>query len=587
MTADEGQGIVRQFVRGRISRREFMVRALGLGVSAATVASVLAACGGDSDEENVRDSAVVKAPPPGPKGSVLEVYTRPVDDAFDPPIQLTTVRQTVPTIKYESGDDVNNNPWTRAYARKYGIVVETLWAVDASQFEQKTDLMMGSGDLPDFFLANQEQLQQLVEADQLADLTEVYETQASERVKDVIMEGGPIPLESATFDGRLMAIPFTYPNKEGTPVIWVRTDWLKKLDLPEPETMEDFLRISEEFTASDPDGNGKDDTFGLALDQDLGLGIGFMNGHHAYRGIWIEDESGKLVYGSVQPEMREALQQLQQMHEAGQIDREFGAKDPTRVYEDITAGRIGLWYGSGYSGFYPLQVAKTNNPDAEWRAYPIVSADEQPARVQVEQPTVGGYWVVRKDVENPEAIMKMLDFWVQTFYESKERELYEYFVQSGTSEVWQMKAASVYKTYKNLDQSKAIVEVMNGEKDESELTAEGRDVLNKVTAYENGEPGEEYVNWAWWANYGPEGAMLNAIDEYVSEDLFAEDQFYATPTQTMSQRGPNLEKLEDETFTKIIRGAPIEEFDRFVEQWKQLGGDKMTDEVNEWYAEQP
>jgi len=30
--------------------------------------------------------------------------------------------------------------------------------------------------------------------------------------------------------------------------------------------------------------------------------------------------------------------------------------------------------------------------------------------------------------------------------------------------------------------------------------------------------------------------------------------------------------------------ASIDEFDKFVAQWKQLGGDQITAEVNEWYA---
>ncbi|MGG3280993.1 hypothetical protein [Paenibacillus solani] len=41
-----------------------------------------------------------------------------------------------------------------------------------------------------------------------------------------------------------------------------------------------------------------------------------------------------------------------------------------------------------------------------------------------------------------------------------------------------------------------------------------------------------------------------------------------------------------ETFTKIIRGAAsVDEFDQFVLNWKNLGGDQITQEVNEWYAD--
>ena len=48
----------------------------------------------------------------------------------------------------------------------------------------------------------------------------------------------------------------------------------------------------------------------------------------------------------------------------------------------------------------------------------------------------------------------------------------------------------------------------------------------------------------------------------------------------------NLEKLENETFMKIIMNQePIEAFDTFVEEWYAQGGDKITEEVAEYYNE--
>ena len=41
-----------------------------------------------------------------------------------------------------------------------------------------------------------------------------------------------------------------------------------------------------------------------------------------------------------------------------------------------------------------------------------------------------------------------------------------------------------------------------------------------------------------------------------------------------------------ESFTKIIMGASLDEFDKFVASWKSLGGDKIIEEVNAWYDTQ-
>ena len=55
----------------------------------------------------------------------------------------------------------------------------------------------------------------------------------------------------------------------------------------------------------------------------------------------------------------------------------------------------------------------------------------------------------------------------------------------------------------------------------------------------------------------------------------------------MKTKSATLEKLVEETYLKIIMGElPVSEFDTFVENWKSLGGDEITQEVNDWYDQQ-
>lgn len=62
------------------------------------------------------------------------------------------------------------------------------------------------------------------------------------------------------------------------------------------------------------------------------------------------------------------------------------------------------------------------------------------------------------------------------------------------------------------------------------------------------------------------------------------NEFIGAATPRMAEVGATLEQLELETFIKIIMGAAsIDEFDKFAENWKKLGGDEVTAEVNEWY----
>ena len=46
-------------------------------------------------------------------------------------------------------------------------------------------------------------------------------------------------------------------------VLLVRSDWLKKVGMRPPRTWADLEKVAEAFTTQDPDGNGKNDTYGL------------------------------------------------------------------------------------------------------------------------------------------------------------------------------------------------------------------------------------------------------------------------------------------------------------------------------------
>ncbi|WP_409342806.1 extracellular solute-binding protein [Paenibacillus sp. MBLB4367] len=541
---------------------------------------VLSACSKTAEEPktSASPSASASADPKASASPAASASAAPANaNKYNPPITLTTVGKVLPTVKYAAGDSVDNNPWTRAYESEYGIKVKYNWTVDPTQWEQKTNLMIASGDIPDFFMASGVQFKQLVEAGLLADMTDAY-AKAPDSVKKVLTEGGDQPLKSATVNGKLMAIPWTGVPKEGSQMIWVRTDWLKKLNLPEPKTMDDVLKISAAFTAQDPDGNSKNDTFGLALDKDFTILTGFVNGFGAYRDIWLKDASGKLVYSTIQPAMKTALQKLQEMAKQGQIDPEFGTKAFAKVAESIVAGKIGMMYNSPYSGLYPLQSGKDKDPTMEWKAFPIVSANGQQAKNQTDLGVVG-YWVVKKGVKQPEALFKMIDFWIKTFYDNKDDDIYKKYVNDGNVEIWQMNAIAVYKAFKNADQKIKVTKALET-KDTSQLTGDDKGVYNNITKFLAGDNS----SWGWNSIFGKDGSM-GVTDTYRQNNQYIANEFITSPLPAQVEKGPALDKMKNELFTKIILGtASIDQFDKFVEDWKKNGGDEITKEVNDWYA---
>ena len=46
---------------------------------------------------------------------------------------------------------------------------------------------------------------------------------------------------------------------------FIRKDWLDKLGLEQPKTIDDFYNVLKAFKEQDPDGNGANDTYGMIV----------------------------------------------------------------------------------------------------------------------------------------------------------------------------------------------------------------------------------------------------------------------------------------------------------------------------------
>ena len=84
--------------------------------------------------------------------------------------------------------------------------------------------------------------------------------------------------------------------------------------------------------------------------------------------------------------------------------------------------------------------------------------------------------------------------------------------------------------------------------------------------------------WSGAGDYSGEGR----IDYYDLNGMFIQNAYTGANTDSMVLYNATLEQLRLDTFPRIITGdASIDEFDNYVEQWKALGGDMITQEVNE------
>ncbi|MEK4853101.1 extracellular solute-binding protein [Paenibacillus sp. FSL H7-0756] len=550
-------------------------------------ALLLSACSGKLESGNGGKEAAA-GNDPKPNAAVDE---SPLGK-YDPPIEVSFVRDLGDVVENNvlgvlKDETIDNNRWTQLYEDQLGIKIKYNWIVKGSQtsdqYLQKINVTLASGDLPDVTPVNATQLKQLADSDQIEDMTALYEKYASPFTKKVLSGEGTSVFDAATFDGKLMAIPSLESSIERSMYIWIRTDWLEKLGMQPPKTMADVLAISEAFADKDPDGNGKKDTYGLGITKDLwggAMGLeGFMAGYNAYPNIWLDDGTGKLVYGSIQPEVKKALQVLQDMAKKGQLDQEFGVKDGGKVSELISAGKIGMEYGEQWNSIWPLQLNRDNDPKAQWQAFPIVSESGDTPKVPLKFSTTR-FFAVKKGAAHPEAVIKLFNLHLEKNW-GETAEFDKYFAPPEAESVWQLSPVTPYPVTKNVDAFREI-DAARKAGDFSTLKGEAKTIQEKLESYASGST-EGFALWGWERIYGEQGSM-GIADQYIKNDQFIQEKFVGAPTPTMVERKTTLEKQQNEMFVKIILGDPIDKFDQFVKDWKKLGGDQITQEVNEWYA---
>ncbi len=518
---------------------------------------------------------------------------------YDPPITVTTVRKFNSGTIFPPDESWDNNIYQNELKNQLGIEMKNLWIVDDQLYPKKLNVSMVSGDLPDVFEVDLQQLQVLNEAGVIADLTDVYNQYASDLTKKALEAADSLPIKVSSFDGKLMAIPYGGGGRDDAQFIYIRTDWLKKLNLPGPKTMDDVMNIAKAFANGDPDGNGKKDTFGLNMDLNLFNGWagldGFFNGYHAYpfnpggkaTGLQLVflKKGDKLDYADIQPEVKTALIKLNELFEAGAINPEFSVNSGEKSAEQATSGKVGMTFGQFWNPYWPLSGMKEADPkhEADWTLYPLVSADDQPVLALSNTFSPSRFWVVSKESKNPEAAIKLLNFFMEKNYgETRDEKYHSVTVDDKSVATFGFSPIQGGFAETNQDDFYSVQDAL-ASKDPSKLNPTAKSYYDQILAYRAGDN----KNWGGEKVFGTlDASAYGLLGTYKKNNQFMTNEYYGTPTLTMISKGPALRDLEVKTFTKIIMGEePPEAFDQFVKDWAEQGGTQILAEVNEWYSQ--
>lgn len=235
----------------------------------------------------------------------------------------------------------------------------------------------------------------------------------------------PASLALAKFDGKQMCtveVP-NLPRREG---LVIRKDWLDKLGLKAPTTIDELLVVAKAFTEKDPDGNGKNDTYGIGGFWDSGQ-WGLSNRFDFFTGAYglpsgttaspgwsfaTPDKFGLLVRDPDYPKMLAAFKQFM---DAKVIEPDWPAlsRDDFRVRH--AQGKYGIMWEDFAALTLQANYAKfdANVPTGEYIPLPPLKASTGKTPYLGAFGSVGNYFAMSKkaaDAGKGSAIAKLLEW---------------------------------------------------------------------------------------------------------------------------------------------------------------------------------
>lgn len=509
---------------------------------------------------------------------------------YDPGITLRGAWLDTGGTKFIPGnpdyDSAEKNVFITAYKEKLGIDVVYDWvSADSEAYDTKWNMAMAKKGLPDFGMVNETQYKMLLEADMVMDMTDIFDQYASDKYKEFLAADGGATLGYSLMDGRMMGLPITGATPDSVELLFIRKDWLDKLGLSVPKTIDELINAAKAFKENKL---GGPDTYGIvgnqqSFDYDLGF-LGFMNGYGAYPNAWMKDSAGKLVYGSTMDQIKEPLLKLQELYKAGLINKDFAVTNISIAKEDVTAGKVGIAYGTYYLASGVADNAKAD-PDAEWIIAEIPTKDSSPAIPQ-SSVTRSQFIFVNKDCEHPEAVVKLINLEIDLMFNEDPEVVSKYTthnVGEGDAAVGVQTSkyvASVYFSgmpWQNLIRHKESVAALETKKEEFSIVL-SQTTYNNHLKYLDGDISQ----WNSYHIFGPEGTY-SIIGKIWDEGRIILDEYKAIPTQTMTDLKQILDDAMKTAMIKVIMGEDISVYEKAVKDWYANGGQTMTDEVNQWH----
>ncbi len=369
-------------------------------------------------------------------------------------------------------------------------------------------------------------------------------------------------MDAMRVDGKLFAIPNAAAsgNADYTNVntgFMVRQDWLDKLQLKAPTTLDEFTNMLQQFKDKDPNGNG-DKNIALTVDSSLQLWDYGMGGAFGIATQWT-DVNGELVPRVMMPGFKDYILYLKDLYKKGLLDNETPANQASTAQEKFTSGRAGAFSMSHWANVPTVaDTMKNTQPDAKYTYLAPLSGPYGAGAIAAGdlKYAVDNFVFIPKSSEHATDVIKY-------FNEKLESETFKGMVIGEENVHYTVKDGGFYP----------ILPQFFEERGNANLFMTG---TNK-----------EYSKY-WQARLKKDDRMYEGwkqLNEDFAANVVIEPISKAPSLPTNAKYSGALKQLTSDFVVKsVVDDFSDDTLNDFIARWKVQGGDEVIKEINGWYA---
>ncbi len=294
--------------------------------------------------------------------------------------------------------------------------VDVVFECPPNNSEDAFKMMVASGKLPDVIMwTYSSAIDRMYEEGTAIDLTELI-AQHAPNLTRLYTERPELRREVETSSGRLYFFPSINPLltmedycRKSYAGLIIRDDWLDKLGLASPETIDEWYEVLTAFKTRDPNGNGFQDE--IPFD---GWGLPYFLPAFGVLNTFCVKLDGTVAFGPMEQEYKAYLETMNKWYMEGLLGSNCLIHSDQWKTENIVNGLTGAFAGLDNAWRYYLPELQENTvPTASLAAVPWLRASDgvrYTAREDAASHMAAIVTVITSACKDPEAAVRFIDY---------------------------------------------------------------------------------------------------------------------------------------------------------------------------------